>query len=44
MKTPPPDNAAIEDLIDYWTHQSAGYRGELYYKPLPSEMRSGRKA
>jgi hypothetical protein len=36
-KNPPPDDASIDDLIDYWTHQSGGYRGELYYLPHPSE-------
>ena len=36
-RTPPPDNAPIEDLIDYWSHQSNNYRGVLYYLPRPSE-------
>ena len=36
-KNPPPDNAPIEDLIDYWSHQSDSYRGVLFYSPRPSE-------
>ena len=33
---PPPDNAPIEDLMDYWEHQSAN-TANLSYKPVPSE-------
>lgn len=36
-KNPPPDNAPIDDLIDYWTHQAGEYRGVLFYLPRPSE-------
>jgi hypothetical protein len=36
QKNPPPDNAPIEDLIDYWEHNSAAYR-RLYYKVKPSD-------
>src|SRR5262249_55916543 len=36
-KNPPPDDAPIEDLIDYWIHQSSNYRGALYFTPRPSE-------
>ena len=35
-KTPPPDNAPIEDLIDYWEHQSQTNR-RLYFQVSPSE-------
>jgi HEAT repeat protein len=33
--TPPPDNAPIEDLMEYWSRQSSGYQ-ELGYNPKPS--------
>lgn len=36
-KNPPPDNAPIEDLIDYWTHQGESYR-ELGYNLTPSSQ------
>jgi HEAT repeat protein len=36
-KNPPPDNAPIDDLIDYWTHQAGDYRGSLIYVPRPSD-------
>lgn len=36
-KHPPDDNAPIEDLIDYWTHQGNNYQGALYYLPTPSD-------
>lgn len=35
-KTPPPDDAPIEDLLEYWQNQSATYR-ELGYNIKPSE-------
>ena len=36
-KNPPPDNAPIEDLIDYWQRQTqANYRGGVYFVPKPS--------
>jgi hypothetical protein len=36
-KNPPPDNAPIEDLIDYWHRQTqANYRGGVYFVPKPS--------
>ena len=35
-KNPPPDNAPIEDLIDYWSHFRENYRGILYFIPKPS--------
>ncbi|MBK8466434.1 MAG: BON domain-containing protein [Chloracidobacterium sp.] len=34
---PPSDNAPIEELIDYWTHQAQNYRGELNYRARPSD-------
>lgn len=37
LHRPPPDDAPIEDLIDYWTRLSNGYRGALYYNPTPSD-------
>jgi hypothetical protein len=36
-KNPPPDNAPIDELMDYWSHQSENYRGVLFYLPRPSE-------
>ncbi len=39
---PPPDDAAIEDLIDFWTHHGDNYRGGLYYTPRPSERAAER--
>src|SRR5215213_6923886 len=33
---PPPDDASIDDLIDYWTHQATAEPGRLNYKPEPS--------
>src|SRR5689334_15777829 len=30
-KNPPPDNAPIQDLLDYWRHFSENYRGIFYY-------------
>jgi hypothetical protein len=41
-KKPPPDDAAIEDLVDYWSRQSETYRGSLYYLPKPSEKTAER--
>ena len=35
-KNPPDDNAPIEDLLDYWRAQSAGFR-QLGYNIKPSE-------
>lgn len=35
--SPPNDDAPIEDLIDYWTHQASNYRGSLYFLPTPSD-------
>ena len=35
-KNPPPDDAPIQDLIDYWSHFRENYRGVLYYIPKPS--------
>lgn len=35
-KTPPSENAAIEDLVDYWKHQSQ-YNQKYTYTPDPSE-------
>ncbi|MEQ1764783.1 MAG: hypothetical protein ABL984_16760, partial [Pyrinomonadaceae bacterium] len=32
---PPPDNAPIEDLMDYWSKMSLGY-ADLNYNPQPS--------
>jgi HEAT repeat protein len=32
---PPPDNAPIEDLMDYWARMSLGY-ADLNYNPRPS--------
>ncbi|HSI87877.1 MAG TPA: hypothetical protein VK918_02405, partial [Pyrinomonadaceae bacterium] len=32
---PPPDDAPIEDILDYWAHQSANYQ-ELGYNITPS--------
>ena len=32
---PPPDNAPIEDLMEYWSRLSSGYQ-ELGYNPKPS--------
>jgi len=34
---PPNDNAPIEDLIDYWTHQANNYQGPLNYRARPSD-------
>ncbi|MEO5858655.1 MAG: hypothetical protein ABIR33_06870 [Pyrinomonadaceae bacterium] len=34
-KEPPPDNAPIEDLMDYWLKMSSGY-ADLNYNPRPS--------
>lgn len=36
-KNPPPDNAPIEDLIDYWSRQTQRYGGEFFYRIKPSE-------
>lgn len=41
-KKPPPDDAPIDDLIDYWSRQSSGYRGSLYHLARPSERVAGR--
>lgn len=38
---PPPDDAAIEDLMEFWSRQSSGY-AELGYNPRPSERVMGR--
>lgn len=38
---PPPDNAPIEDLIDYWSRMSVGM-SELRYTPEPSAVVVGR--
>ena len=35
-ESPPPDDAPIEDLMDYWSRQSGGYQ-ELGYNPKPSD-------
>jgi hypothetical protein len=35
-KNPPPDDAPIEDLLEYWQNQSNTYR-ELGYNIKPSE-------
>lgn len=35
-KSPPPDDAPIEDLLDYWRHQSTTFRSAAY-NPKPSE-------
>jgi HEAT repeat protein len=32
---PPPDNAPIEDLMEYWSRMSSGYQ-DLSYNPKPS--------
>lgn len=34
---PPPDNAPIADLIEYWTHHSSNNRGPLYFGAKPSD-------
>src|SRR4051812_32391671 len=36
-ENPPPDNAPIQELIDYWSHQVSVYVGALAKKPIPSE-------
>lgn len=41
-ETPPPDNAPIEDLMDYWSRMSAGYRRDLAYNPTPSAAAANR--
>lgn len=38
---PPPDNAPIEDLIDYWSKMGSSV-GELQYTPEPSAVVVGR--
>lgn len=38
---PPPDNAPIEDLMDYWSKQSGGWQ-DLGYTPMPSSTVAGR--
>lgn len=35
-KNPPPDDAPIDDLLDYWRHQNSNYRGSAY-SARPSE-------
>lgn len=35
-ENPPPDNAPIEDLMDYWSRQSTMFQ-ELGYNPKPSD-------
>ncbi len=40
-ESPPPDDATIEDLMDYWSRQSGGYQ-ELGYNPQPSDRALGR--
>ncbi|MBL8125288.1 MAG: HEAT repeat domain-containing protein [Pyrinomonadaceae bacterium] len=35
-EAPPPDNAPIEDLLEYWSRQSVGYQ-DLGYNPKPSD-------
>ena len=35
-ETPPPDDAPIEDLMDYWSRMSTGH-DELGYNPQPSD-------
>lgn len=40
-KNPPPDNAPIGDLIDYWTAQPGRVSG-LEYKPTPSDRTTQR--
>src|SRR5688572_23066893 len=35
-ETPPPDDAPIEDLMDYWARWSGGY-DDLGYNPRPSD-------
>src|SRR5689334_9887843 len=32
-KNPPPYDAPIDDLIDYWTHQNNNFRGAANYQP-----------
>jgi hypothetical protein len=34
--SPPPDDAPIEDLLDYWRHQASNFRPSRY-NPKPSE-------
>ena len=34
--TPPPDDAPIDDLLDYWSFQHRQFRN-LTYKPIPSD-------
>src|SRR4051794_38737803 len=34
---PPPDNAPIQDLIDYWTRQGSTYSAVRPQKAIPSE-------
>ena len=34
---PPPDDAPIADLVDYWTQQSRTFGGVLNYHPRPSD-------
>src|SRR5215471_11019423 len=29
-KNPPPDDAPVGDLVDYWTQQSSQFRGALF--------------
>ena len=36
-KKPPPDDAPIEDLLDYWSRQAESNRGALFYLIKPSE-------
>ena len=38
---PPPDNAPIEDLMEYWSKMSSGYQ-ELAFNPKPSSMAASR--
>lgn len=38
---PPPDNAPIEDLLDYWSKMSSSY-AELSYNPRPSSTVTNR--
>ena len=40
-ESPPPDDAPIEDLMDYWSRIGGGYQ-ELGYNPKPSDRALGR--
>jgi hypothetical protein len=36
-RNPPPDNAPIDVLMDYWSSQSQNYRGNIQYQIYPSD-------